>query len=292
MYRKHSSIIHSLIRKDSSLKATLKVIADPIAVTGISVPSLLEIIPDKPVNAGAKVLPSNADNKKIEYSVDNEKIATVDENGMITGHTMGKTTVFAYTDDGFYYDTYPVRVLFRDVTDKSKAAYNAIYWGADHGIVAGYGKYFDINNSVTRAQVVLFLWRAAGKPKAKATKLSFKDAAEIEKMAPDYKKAILWGSENGIVMGFTSGAKAGYFKPNDPCTRGQIVTFLWRYDGRHAAKNGAKPFPDVKKTHIYYNSIMWASSYGITTGFPDGQFKPDRNCTRGQCVTFLYRMLK
>ena len=59
-----------------------------------------------------------------------------------------------------------------------------------------------------------------------------------------------------------------------------------------AAKAGAKTFPDVPKTHTYYNAIMWASSYGITTGFSDGRFKPDQTCTRGQCVTFLYRMLK
>ena len=93
-------------------------------------------------------------------------------------------------------------------------------------------------------------------------------------------------------MGFTSGAKKGMFKPNDPCTRGQIVTFLWRYDGKNPPKPGAAAFPDVPKTHVYYKSIMWASSSGITTGFSDGKFKPDQDCTRGQCVTFLYRMLK
>ena len=117
-------------------------------------------------------------------------------------------------------------------------------------------------------------------------------------MDPSYKKAILWGNEKGIVMGFTSpGPNQGKFKPNDPCTRGQIVTFLWRYGGKKAAKSGAKTFPDVPKTHKYYKSIMWASSYGITTGFRDGserhgKFMPDLNCTRGQCGTFLYRMLK
>ena len=183
-----------------------------------------------------------------------------------------------------------MRVLFSDVTNKNLAAYDAIYNLADRGIVKGYGSYFDINGKCTRAQFVLFLWRYAGKPAPKSTNLKFNDAAEIKKLAPDYANAIAWGSEQGIVMGFTSGAKKGQFRPNDPCTRGQVVTFLWRYKKSPAAKSGAKTFPDVPKTHVYYKSIMWASSYGITTGFSDGTFRPDTNCTRGQCVTFLYRI--
>ena len=119
-------------------------------------------------------------------------------------------------------------VLFKDVTDKSKAVYNAVYSLAAKGIVKGYGSYFDVNGKCTRAQFVLFLWRYAGKPAPKSTNLKFTDAADIKALAPDYTSAIAWGSENGIVMGFTSGANKVKFLPNDPCTRGQVFLFLWR----------------------------------------------------------------
>ena len=183
--------------------------------------------------------------------------------------------------------------LFTDVQDPALSYYEPVYWGVGKGIIAGFADgTFRPNDSVTRAQVVLFLWRAAGKPAPKSTNLKFKDASAIKALAADYTKAMAWGSEKGIVVGFTSGAKAGKFCPNDTCTRGQIVTFLWRYKGKPSAKSGAKTFSDVKKSHVYYNSIMWASSYGIAAGFSDGTFKPDQTCTRAQCVTFLYRMLK
>ena len=93
-------------------------------------------------------------------------------------------------------------------------------------------------------------------------------------------------------MGLWKCQTNGKFCPNDTCTRGQIVTFLWRYKGKPSAKSGAATFSDVKSSHVYYKSIMWASSYGIAMGFSDGTFKPDQTCTRAQCVTFLWRMLK
>ena len=226
-----------------------------------------------------------------KVSFDNPKIVKYADSNII-GIEMGKTRMTVSTPDGKLKVTRDVRVLFYDVVNKNNSAYEAVYWGADKGIIKGYKTYFDISGNVTRGQVVLFLWRAAGKPPAKNQNLKFKDAADIEKMAPDYKKAILWGSEQGIVMGYTSGANAGKFLPNAPCTRSEIVTFLWRYGGQKPAKSGAKAFPDVPKTHKHYKAIMWASSYGITTGFSDGKFKPDQKCTRGQCATFLYRMLK
>ena len=240
----------------------------------------------------AEVLPENATDKEVIWKSSNTDIASVDGTGKVTGRKMGRVTVTAQTKDGGFKASCEVHVLFSDVTNPNLAAYKAIYWGADNGYVNGYGSYFDINGKCTRAQFVLFLWRTAGKPKPKSSALKFKDAADIEKLAADYKKAILWGSENGIVAGYTSGANAGKFKPNDPCTRGQVVTFLWRYKGQKPAKSGAKAFSDVPKTHKYYKAIMWASSYGIAGGFSDGTFRPDETCTRGQCVTFLYRMMK
>ena len=174
--------------------------------------------------------------------------------------------------------------IFKDVPI-SHSFFQAVMWGSGKGIVAGYSDgTFLPNNKVTRGQVAMFLWRAAGKPEPATKGKPFKDVPTTHV----YYKAILWANEKGIAKGFSDGT----FKPGDPCTRGQIVTFLWRYKKQPAAKSGAKTFPDVPKTHTYYKAIMWASSYGITTGFSDGKFKPDDTCTRGQCVTFLYRMLK
>ena len=74
--------------------------------------------------------------------------------------------------------------------------------------------------------------------------------------------------------------------------RGQIVTFLWRYKDKPAPKSGCSgSFPDVPKTHTFYKAVSWAASYKITTGFSDGTFGPAKDCTRGQCVAFIYRML-
>ena len=261
-------------------------------VEKIEIPSSIEIAADSWCDFHVKVLPKEAE-QEWRLKIANTNIAKyVSVDQIIEGKQMGRTTVTVSTPDNKVKATCKIHVLFKDVTNKNLAAYDAIYWGADNDIVKGYKTYFDINGNVTRGQVVLFLWRAKGKPAPKSTTLKFKDAAAIESLAPDYKKAILWGSENGIVMGYTSGANAGCFLPNAPCTRGEIVTFLWRYGGKKPAKSGAKTFPDVPKTHKHYNAIMWASSYGIATGFSDGKFKPDQTCTRGQCVTFLYRMLK
>ena len=278
---------------ENLLKGTIGITVEPTRVTDISVSQQeIEVIPGRPVASGVRVLPHEADNQKIHYSVDNEKIASVDENGMITGHTKGTTYVTARADENEGISRrFAIRVLFSDVTNKNLAAYKAIYWGAEEGVVAGYGSYFDIDGPVTRAQVVMYLWRWEGKPEPKTKSLPFKDAAEIKKMAPGYEKAILWANENKIALGFTAGAKKGCFKPNDTCTRGQIVTFLWRYQEQPGFSKGTKAFPDVKPSHVYYKSIMWAVDTGITTGFTDGTFRPDATCTRGQCVTFIYRLL-
>ena len=237
--------------------------------------------------------PTNASIKEVTWESSDPKIAAVDGSGNVYAYRMGRVTITATSKQGGKTASCAVRVLFSDVTNKNLAAYNGIYWGADRGYVNGYGSYFDIDGKCTRAQFFLFLWRIAGKPAANTATLKFKDSADIEKLAADYKRAILWAVENGVVMGYTSpGPNQGKFKPNDPCTRGQIMTFLWRYKGQKAAKSGAKTFPDVPKTHKYYKAIMWASSYGITTGYADGKFRPDQPCTRGECVTFLYRLFK
>jgi len=172
------------------------------------------------------------------------------------------------------------KVSFNDVK-KSDFYYDAVQWAVELGVTTGTGpKTFGPAEGCTRAQAVTFLWRAAGQPTAKNAKNPFTDV----KKSDYYYKAVLWAAESGV----TSGTSATKFSPNDTCTRGQIVTFLWR------AQSGKKvsvknPFTDVKKSDFYYNAVLWAVKNGVTTGTSSTTFGPAEKCTRGQIVTFLYR---
>ena len=218
-------------------------------------------------------------------------VASVDGDGNVTAKKVGKTTISASAQIGGKTVTIKcaVNVLFKDVVNKGYAPYTAIYALNEEGIVAGFSDgSFKPNDPVTRGQVLVFLWRSAGKPKPKSSTITFKDAAMIKALGNQYVSAVLWGIEQGITEGYTDNT----FRPNTNCTRGQIVTFLWRYKGKPAPKAGyTGSFPDVPKNHTFYKAVSWAASYKITTGFSDGTFGPSKNCTRGQCVAFIYRML-
>ena len=99
-----------------------------------------------------------------------------------------------------------------------------------------------------------------------------------------YYDAVIWAVENGI----TSGTSATKFSPNATCTRGQVVTFLWRAEGEPDA-SGTNPFSDVKSSDYFYKAVLWAVEEGITAGTSATKFSPNAACTRGQIVTFLYR---
>ena len=134
---------------------------------------------------------------------------------------------------------------------------------------------------------MMFLWRFAGKPAPKAvSKSPFKDVPKTHA----FYKAILWGSQKGITKGYPDGS----FGINRNVTRGECMMFLWRLKGKPAPKAVAKaPFPDVPKSHAFYNAVLWGFQKKITTGFTSGELKGkfgvDANCSRGQIVTFLYR---
>jgi hypothetical protein len=102
-----------------------------------------------------------------------------------------------------------------------------------------------------------------------------------------YYKAVLWAVENGI----TTGASATTFEPESSCTRGQIVTFLYRAKGKPAA-GSSNPFWDISGSAYYYSPVLWAVKNGITTGTSANTFEPEAPCTRAQIVTFLYRAYK
>ena len=129
--------------------------------------------------------------------------------------------------------------------------------------------------------MVTFLWRAAGKPEPAGKDNPFTDV----KAGAYYYDAVLWAVEKGI----TTGTSATTFRPDATCTRGQIVTFLWRSNDQPEPTKTDNPFTDVKADQYYYKAVLWAVEKGITKGTGDTRFSPDSTCTRGQIVTFLYR---
>ena len=168
-----------------------------------------------------------------------------------------------------------------DFADVSTDAYyyEAVKWAAKKGITGGIGNgLFGPNQPCTRAQIVTFLWRAAGSPEPKAMS-SFADVSTDAY----YAKAVAWAVENGI----TTGTGDGKFSPDATCTRAQSVTFLFRAIGKLV--DSKAEFSDVLTDSYYANAVAWAVENGVTNGIGDGLFGPDNSCTRAQIVTFLYR---
>ena len=157
--------------------------------------------------------------------------------------------------------------------------YDAVLWAAQNGITSGTdAEHFSPNQPCTRAQIVTFLWRAAGSPEPKSMS-SFSDVSTDSY----YAKAAAWAVENGI----TTGTGDGKFSPDATCTRAQSVTFLFRAIGK-LVDNKAE-FSDVLTDSYYANAVAWAVENGVTNGIGDGLFGPDNSCTRAQIVTFLFR---
>ena len=158
--------------------------------------------------------------------------------------------------------------------------YDAVKWAVENGITEGTSaETFSPGASCTRAQMVTFLWRAAGSPAPKSAANPFKDVNKNDY----YYSAVLWAVENGI----TSGTSADTFSPTATVTRGQTVTFLYRAAGSPAVSGGS--FSDVATDAYYANAVAWASQNNITSGTGNGKFSPGADCTRGQIVTLLYR---
>jgi len=174
-----------------------------------------------------------------------------------------------------------VRNFFVDVPSNAYY-YDAVMWAVQHGITSGTtATTFSPDWTCTRAQAVTFLWRAAGSPNVDG-EITFTDVAKDAY----YYNAVLWAVEEGI----TSGTSATTFSPDAVCTRAQIVTFLWREQGRPEG-TVANPFVDVANTTYYNEAVLWAVENGITAGTSSMTFGPDDNCTRAQIVTFLWRLL-
>ena len=167
---------------------------------------------------------------------------------------------------------------FADVPANAYFA-DAVKWAVDKGITNGLSDtMFGPYESCTRAQIVTFLWRAAGSPEPK-TASSFTDVSANAY----YAKAVAWAVENGITNGMT----ATEFAPDATCTRGQSVTFLYR--ALKGTASGSTNFTDVKSDAFYADAINWAVANNVTNGTSNTTFSPNADCTRAEIVTFLYR---
>lgn len=169
------------------------------------------------------------------------------------------------------------------LTDVPGTKYYAkrVAWAYENGIINGYDDLtFRPMDICTRAQVVTFLWRANGSPEPQGTAQSFNDVTEDSY----YYKALLWAAEQGIVSGFEDGS----FRPYEPVTRAQAVTFIWRMEGC-PRETAWCPFNDLQPNEDYQGAIKWADANGIAKGYNHNTFGPMDGCTRAQIVTFLYR---
>ena len=210
------------------------------------------------------IVPSGAD------AGNNYKITYV--NGTLTvsrRHSSSSTTPEPTPDDSTSFVDVPANAYFAD----------AVEWAVNKGITNGLSDtMFGPYESCTRAQIVTFLWRAAGSPEPASTS-TFADVPA----SAYYAKAVAWAVENGITNGMTETA----FAPNATCTRGQSETFLYR--ALKGTASGSTNFTDVKPDAFYADAVDWAVASDVTNGTSATTFSPNTDCTRAEIVTFLYR---
>ncbi|MBR2778905.1 MAG: leucine-rich repeat protein [Firmicutes bacterium] len=184
----------------------------------------------------------------------------------------------------YLYRAYQAGVLQHFFDVPSDAYFNEpVSWAVRQGITKGTSPdTFGPSDSCTRGQAVTFLWRAAGSEPVSGVKNPFKDV----KPSDYYYNAVLWAYDNGI----TNGISDDLFGPGATCSRGQIVTFLWRTMGKPAGSASVN-FSDVPEKAYYHGPVQWAVEDGVTNGTSATTFSPDLNCTRAQIATFLFRAL-
>ena len=154
-------------------------------------------------------------------------------------------------------------------------------WAVENSVTSGTSDTtFSPNQRCTRAQIVTFLWRAAGSPEPTLETMPFTDVRQ----SAYYYDAVRWAVENEI----TSGVSQTLFCPNRSCTRSEAVTFLWRACGSQTLALTDMPFSDVPDNTWYTTPVLWAVENNITAGTSETTFSPNQKCTRAEIVTFLW----
>ena len=263
---------------------------------GGSTPRYAVTTPDKTENGSLSVNPKNAKKgSDVTITVTPDKGYEVDE--IVAKDANGNKLKLKDNGDGTYTFTMPAskvtvtaafaekkaepivpEKLFADVSAE-EYYYEAVKWASENGVTGGIGEnLFGANLPCTRAQIVTFLWRAAGSPEPKGMSGFVDVSADAY-----YAKAVAWAVEQGIV----SGTSATTFNPDAVCTRAQSVAFLYRAFGEKV--NKAAGFSDVSADAYYADAVAWAVENGVASGIGGGLFAPDQDCARGQIVAFLYR---
>ena len=224
---------------------------------------------------------------------------TPSKNSAENYHSVPSTTTYEYDENGNvakktygndYYETYTYALIpdgatpseFSDVQDTGAFYYDAVVWANEQGVTNGSGNgKFEPKSKCTRAQLVTFLWRAAGSPEPNTTDNPFTDVTKDDY----FYKAVLWAVENKV----TTGTSETTFAPHRPCDRAQIVTLIYRAAGEPQVRTTDNPFADVPADAYYAKAVLWAVENGITKGKSADSFVPNATCTRGEGVTFLYR---
>ncbi len=216
----------------------------------------------------------------VVWSSSDEAVATVTQDGYVQAVAGGIAEITVTVGRGSATCIIYVNP-FEDVVE-GQYYYKPVLWAYQNDITSGYTETnFAPEETCTRAQIVTFLWRNAGRPGATATTNPFADVPADAY----YTDAVLWAVENGITAGLTETT----FGPEETCTRAQIVTFLWRAFGRQEPTIATNPFADVPSDIYYTKAVLWAVENGITSGLTETTFGPEEACTRGQVVSFLYR---
>lgn len=263
---------------------------------GSSTPRYAVTVPDKTENGSLSVTPQNAKRgSDVTITATPDKGCEVDE--IVAKDANGNKLTLKDNGDGTYTFTMPAskvtvtaafaekkaepivpEKLFADVSAE-EYYYEAVKWASENGVTGGIGEnLFGANLPCTRAQIVTFLWRAAGSPEPKGMSGFVDVSADAY-----YAKAVAWAVEQGIV----SGTSATTFSPDAVCTRAQSVAFLYRAFGTRTDK--AAGFSDVSADAYYADAVAWAVENGVASGIGGGLFAPDQDCARGQIVAFLYR---
>ena len=254
-------------------------------------PSEPSVNPGEPDNGSVTVSPKHpAKGSTVTVTVEPDEGYELDE--ITVTDKDGNNLKLTDKGDGKYSFTMPsgkvdIDATFKKLAETSPFAdvstdayyYEAVKWAAENNITGGIGSgLFGPDLTCTRGQIVTFLWRAAGSPEPKALSTFTDVAADAY-----YAKAVAWAVENGV----TTGTGDNRFSPDDPCTRGQAVTFLWRALGQLTGDTAS--FADVPADSYFAQAVAWAAQSGVTTGVGNNLFAPGGDCTRAQIVTFLWR---
>ncbi len=189
---------------------------------------------------------------------------------------------FAFPLAEYYFNYVPVD--FIDVPEGTWYT-EAVLWAARKGIAKGMTENtFEPGGLCNRAQVLTFLWRAAGSPQVSKNEIH-KEFADVEP-GSWYEMAVRWALSERIVDGMTETE----FGPDLPCNRAQLVTFLWRLEGEPDDPTVPNDYIDVENGTWYTKAVQWATAMGAVNGLSETEFGPNETCNRAQVVTILHRL--